>query len=102
MMTACGEARFTTSGPRRANPSANEALSVSVKMPFAASSWRRSTTNGIIAASAGAKNTVIVEIAKFSKRINARFVPTRYSATNAAPRRTLVAMRISRRSMRST
>ncbi len=102
MMTACGDARLTTSGPRRANPSANDAFRVSVKMPFAASSWRRSTTNGIIAASAGAKNTVIVEIAKLSNRINARFVPTRYNAMNAAPRKTLVAIRISRRSMRST
>ena len=30
---------LTTSGPSSANPSANAAFSVSVKMPFAASSW---------------------------------------------------------------
>ncbi len=79
-ITAPGEARFTTSGPSSAKPIANAAFRVSVKIPFAASSWWRSTTSGIIAASAGAKNTVTVDTKTFSSRIRARFAPTRYRA----------------------
>ena len=73
-----------------------------MKIPFAARSCARGTSTGIIASSAGAKNTVIVEIAMLSTRMTARFVPARYSATKARPRRTLVATRIRRRSIRST
>jgi hypothetical protein len=58
---------LTTSGPRSANPRAKAALSVSVKMPFAVRSWRRGSSFGIIAASAGAKNTVTVEMKMFSR-----------------------------------
>jgi hypothetical protein len=61
MITACGPAMLITSGPSNAKPRANAALRVSVKTPFADSSCRRGTTCGIIAASAGAKNTVTVE-----------------------------------------
>ena len=93
---------FTTSGPRSANPRANAAFKVSVKMPFAASNWLRGTRFGIIAASAGAKNTVTVETKMFRIRITARLAPARYRATNARPRRRLVATRIVRPSMRST
>ncbi len=50
-----------------ANPRANAALSVSVKIPFAASSWRFGRSFGIIAASAGAKKTVTVEMKMFSR-----------------------------------
>ncbi len=56
---------------------ANAALSVSVKMPFAVSSWRRSTRTGIIASSAGAKKTVTVEMKMLSRRMIAKFVPAR-------------------------
>ena len=62
MISAWGPAIFTMSGPSNAKPRANAALSVSVNTPFAASSWRRGTTIGIIAASAGAKKTVTVEM----------------------------------------
>ena len=54
-------------GRASANPRANAAFSVSVKMPFAASSCLRGTSFGIIAASAGAKNTVTVETKMFSR-----------------------------------
>ena len=101
-MTASGPATLTTSGPSRAKPSAKAALRVSVKIPFAARSCERGTSTGIIASSAGAKKTVIVEIATLSSRMTARFVPARYSATNARPRRRFVAIRIRRRSIRST
>ena len=76
-MTASAPATLTTSGPSSAKPSAKAALSVSVKIPFAASSWLRGTRTGIIASSAGAKKTVIVEIAMLSRRMTARFVPAR-------------------------
>ena len=101
-ITASAPAMLTTSGPSSAKPRANAALSVSVKMPFAASSWLRGTRIGIIAASAGAKKTVTVETKMLSSRMTAKFAPARKSATNAAPRRKFVAIRISRRSMRST
>ena len=81
------------------SPSAKAALSVSVKMPFAASSWLRGTSSGIIAASAGAKNTVTVETKMFSSRISRRLSPTRNSAMNASPRSRLVAIEDQRRSM---
>ncbi len=102
MMTACGPARLMTSGPRSANPIAKAALRVSVKTPFAASSWFRGTTSGIIAASAGAKNTVTVDTKMFSSRISRKLSPTRTSAKIARPRRMFVATRTSRRSTRST
>ena len=66
-ISAGAPAIFTISGPRRANPIANAAFSVSVKIPFADISWRFGTSIGIIAASAGAKNTVIVETVMFSR-----------------------------------
>ena len=56
---------------------ANAALSVSVKMPLAASSWLRGTRTGIIASSAGAKKTVTVETKTLRSRMIARFVPAR-------------------------
>ena len=74
-MTACGPDTLMTSGPSRANPIANAALRVSVKTPFAASSCRRGTTSGIIAASAGAKNTVTVETKMLSSRMSAKLSP---------------------------
>ena len=76
-MTAVGPATLTTSGPSSANPSAKAALSVSVKIPFAASSCRRGTRTGIMASSAGAKKTVIVETRMLRSRIARRLVPTR-------------------------
>ena len=76
-MTASGPATLTTSGPSSANPTANAALSVRVKIPFAARSCRRGTSTGIIASSAGAKNTVTVETATLSSRMSARFPPAR-------------------------
>ncbi len=99
---ASAPATLTTSGPRRANPSANAALSVSVKMPLAESSCGFSTIAGIIAASAGAKNVVTVEMKMFSSRIATRFSPTRYSPIIATPRRKFVPTRMTRRSNRST
>ena len=102
MMTASGPATLTTSGPSSANPRANAALRVSVKTPFAESSWLRGTRTGIIASSAGAKNTVIVEIRTLSRMMRAKFSPTRYRATNRMPRNRFVAMRMIRRSTRST
>ena len=73
-----------------------------MKIPFAASSWLRWTRTGIIASSAGAKKTVTVEMKMLSRRMSPICVPTRYSPTNARPRRRFVTMRISRRSIRST
>ena len=52
--------------PRSAKPSGNAALSVTVKIPFAATSWLRGTTTGIIAASAGAKNVDAIETSVLS------------------------------------
>ena len=75
----------TTIGPSSAKPIANAALSVSVNTPFAASSCRRGTSSGIIAASAGAKNTVIVETTMLRTQDERRgSSPTRNSATNAS------------------
>jgi hypothetical protein len=91
-----------TSGPSSANPSANAAFRVSVKIPLADNSWLRGTTSGIIAASAGAKNTVTVEMKMLSKSSNRKLSPTTSSPITAAPRRTFVAMSTRRRSMRST
>ncbi len=54
---------------------ANAALRVSVKMPFAASSWLRGTSFGIIATSAGAKKTVTVEMKMLSSRMTAKLSP---------------------------
>ena len=81
-----------TSGPSSAKPRAKAAFRVSVKTPFAASSCRRGTTSGIIAASAGAKNTVTVDTNKFSRSSSRRKSPTRNRPIIARPRRTLVAM----------
>ena len=67
-ITACGPAMLMTSGPSSAKPMAKAAFRVSVKTPFAAAAGRRGTTSGIIAASAGAKNTVTVETKMFSRR----------------------------------
>ena len=47
---------------------------MSVNTPFAASSWLRGTTSGIIAASAGAKNTVTVETKMLSSRMQQEVV----------------------------
>ena len=52
-ISAPAPAIFTISGPSSANPRANAAFSVSVKIPFAASSCLRRDELGIIAASAG-------------------------------------------------
>ena len=93
---------LTTSGPSRAKPSANAAFSVRMKMPFAEVSSLRGTTSGIIAASAGEKNTLTIEIAVFSRMISQKLSPTAHSAMNRMPRIRLVPMRINRRSMRST
>ena len=79
-ISASAPATFTTSGPSRANPRAKAALSVSVKIPFAASSCFRSTMAGIIAASAGAKNVVTVETKMFRMRIATRLSPTSVQA----------------------
>ncbi len=54
---------------------ANAALRVSVKTPLAAISCLRGTTCGIIAASAGAKNTVTVEMAALSRSRTGRLAP---------------------------
>ena len=59
--------RLMASGPRSAKPMAKEAWRVSVKRLLAASSWRRSTSIGIIDASAGAKKTVNVETTTLSR-----------------------------------
>src|SRR5205085_4651294 len=66
MISAGAPAILTISGPTSVKPRANAAFNVRVKIPFADSSCRRGTTIGIIAASAGAKNTVIVETAMFN------------------------------------
>ena len=76
-ISTSGPASLTTSGPRRANPRANATFWVKVNSPFAASSCRRGTSSGIIAASAGAKNVVTVEIAMLRTKIAARFAPAR-------------------------
>ena len=101
-MSAGAPARVTTIGPSSAKPTANAALRVSVNTPLAASSWRRGTRNGIIASSAGAKNTVIVDTVTLSSRINGTVEPTRKMSTKQNVRSRLVITRISRRSNRST
>lgn len=76
-ISAGAPAIFTISGPRRVNPTAKAAFRVSVKMPFADISWRRGTSIGIIAASAGEKNTVIVETVMFRRYSSRRWSPTK-------------------------
>ena len=66
-MNSSVPASFTTSDPRRAKPSANAALSVNVNSLGRDELWR-GTRNGIIAASAGAKNVVTVETTMFRRR----------------------------------
>ena len=73
-----------------------------MKMPFADVSSLRGTTSGIIAASAGEKNTLTIEIAVFSRMISQKLSPTAHSPMNRMPRIRLVPMRINRRSIRST
>ena len=63
MIRAGAPAIFTMSGPTRVKPRAKAAFRVRVNTPFADRSCLRGTTIGIIAASAGAKKTVIVETA---------------------------------------
>jgi hypothetical protein len=90
------------SGPSSAKPSANEAWSVTVKRLLAASSWPRSTSRGIIAASAGAKKVVMVEMAMLRVKISSRLRSICQMARKRRPRRTLETTRMSRRSKRST
>ena len=73
-----------------------------MKTPFALISCLRGTMVGIIAASAGAKNTVMVEMIAFSSRMTSRFVPARKSRMKKTARRTLVPTRTPRLSRRST
>ena len=81
---------------------ANAALRVSVKTPLAESSCLRGTTCGIIAASAGAKNTVTVEMRALNRSRSRRFAPTAHRATDSTARSTFVPTRTSRLSNRST
>ena len=67
MISAGAPKILTISGPTSVKPSANAAFRVSVKMPLADRSCLRGTSIGIMAASAGAKKTVIVETAMFSR-----------------------------------
>jgi hypothetical protein len=63
------------SGPRNANPTANEAWSVRLKIPIAVSSWLLDTTRGIIAASAGVRITVVRLIPRLSTSSTATLAP---------------------------
>ena len=81
---------------------AKAALRVNVNTPFAAISCLRGTTCGIIAASAGAKNTVTVEIRTLNSISKSRLTPARKSATDSAARNRLVATSTRRLSNRST
>jgi hypothetical protein len=70
---------------------------------LAESSWSRGTTFGIIAASAGAKNTVTVANTKFSRSRTVMLPPPATKiATSRDARRRFVTMRTHRRSKRST
>ena len=64
--SAWGLARAIRNGPTRAKPRANATFDVSVKKPFAATSWGRGTRYGIIDASAGPKKVVIVATSTIS------------------------------------
>ncbi len=70
--------------------------------PLAVISCRRGTSCGIIDASAGAKNTVTVEIITLTSSRISRKSPAIHRMTNSAARITLVATRTMRRSNRST
>ena len=89
-MIASGPEMLMTSGPSRAKPIAKAALRVRVNTPFAARSWWRGTTSGIIAASAGAKNTVTVDTKMLSRMMSTKLSPTKNRPTTANPRNTLV------------
>ena len=58
-----------------------------VNTPFAAVSWGLGTSVGIIAASAGAKKTVTVEIEDVQQEQHGRKSPARNSRTNNPARR---------------
>ena len=73
-----------------------------MKIPFAAVSWPRGTTNGITLSSAGAKNVVAMETIRLSRRITPTFVPTNARRRKRTARTRLVATSTSRRSNRST
>ena len=81
---------------------ANAALRVSVNTPLAERSCLRGTTCGIMAASAGAKNTVTVEMRALNRTSSSRFAPTAHRATDSRARSTLVATSTRRLSNRST
>ena len=65
----------TRSGPRNANPTANDAWRVRLNTPIAVSSWARPTIRGIIAASAGVSITVVKLIPRLSSRRAGTFAP---------------------------
>ena len=73
-----------------------------MKSPVAATSWSRGTRTGIIAASAGAKKTVVVAKTMFRSSRNVRLWPTEKMATSRIARMTFVVTRTMRRSIRST
>ena len=100
--TADGPAIVTSSGPRNANPTANDACKVRLKMPIALWSWARGTTRGIIDPSAGVSAT----LARLTPRLSASSIGTFAPATASPAVRSARAMfgttSAQRRSSRST
>ena len=74
-----GAANVTSSGPRNANPSANDPWSVRLKMPIAVWSWARGTTRGIIEPSAGVSATLVKLMPRFSASRIGTLAPARAS-----------------------
>ena len=97
-----GPAIVTSSGPRNAKPTANDACSVRLKMPIAVWSWARGTTRGIIDPSAGVSITVVRLIPRFSASRAGTFAPASASPTVMIERAMFGPISAQRRSSRST
>ena len=73
-----------------------------MKRPFAATSWLRGTSRGIIESSAGAKKVVTIDTKMFSAKIATTLRSKRTMTPNATARRTFVTTSSIRPSRRST
>ena len=83
-LVADGPAIDTISGPRNANPIANDPWSVRLKTLMATSSCAFGTTRGIIEPSAGVSATLMRLTPRLSARTSAMFIPASASpAVNA-------------------
>ena len=97
-----GPASVTSSGPRKVNPTANEAWSVRLNTPIAVSSCSRRTTRGIIEPSAGVRKMLVKLIPRMSSSRAATFAPARARPRVMVARARFGPMSARRRSRRST